>query len=66
MFAEVLGVERVGADDGFFELGGNSLLATKVVAALREQGYEMPVQMMFGDATPRPSRPSSTAPTRRR
>ncbi|NKX85831.1 non-ribosomal peptide synthetase [Nocardia coubleae] len=51
-FAEVLGVERVGADDGFFELGGNSLLATKVVAALREQGYEMPVQMMFGDATP--------------
>ncbi|MFF2084185.1 amino acid adenylation domain-containing protein [Nocardia sp. NPDC058176] len=51
-FADVLGVERVGADDGFFELGGNSLLATKVVAALREQGYEMPVQLMFGDATP--------------
>ncbi|MFC4376416.1 amino acid adenylation domain-containing protein [Nocardia halotolerans] len=52
VFAEVLGVERIGADDGFFELGGNSLLATKVVAALREQGYEMPVQMMFGDASP--------------
>ncbi|WP_071927739.1 amino acid adenylation domain-containing protein [Nocardia mangyaensis] len=52
VFAEVLGVERVGADDGFFELGGNSLLATKVVAAMREQGYEMPVQLMFGDATP--------------
>ncbi|WP_255588818.1 amino acid adenylation domain-containing protein [Nocardia sp. MH4] len=52
VFAEVLGVERVGADDGFFELGGNSLLATKVVAALREQGYDMPVQLMFGDATP--------------
>ncbi|MEV0336232.1 amino acid adenylation domain-containing protein [Nocardia sp. NPDC050717] len=52
VFADVLGVERVGADDGFFELGGNSLLATKVVAALREQGYDMPVQLMFGDATP--------------
>ncbi|MFD3508855.1 amino acid adenylation domain-containing protein [Nocardia sp. NPDC058666] len=52
VFTEVLGVPRVGVDDGFFELGGNSLLATKVVAALREQGYEMPVQMMFGDATP--------------
>ncbi|GGK36819.1 amino acid adenylation domain-containing protein [Nocardia camponoti] len=51
-FSEVLGVERVGADDGFFELGGNSLLATKVVAALRDQGIEMPVQVMFGDATP--------------
>ncbi|MFE6923437.1 amino acid adenylation domain-containing protein [Nocardia sp. NPDC057663] len=52
VFAEVLGIERVGADDGFFELGGNSLLATKVVAALREEGYDMPVQLMFGDATP--------------
>ncbi|MFC4128544.1 amino acid adenylation domain-containing protein [Nocardia rhizosphaerae] len=52
VFAEVLGVERVGADDGFFELGGNSLLATKVVAALRERGYDMPVQLMFGDASP--------------
>ncbi|WP_336085591.1 amino acid adenylation domain-containing protein [Nocardia sp. SSK8] len=52
VFAEVLGLERVGADDGFFELGGNSLLATKVVAALRDRGFEMPVQMMFGDASP--------------
>ncbi|MFB7874635.1 amino acid adenylation domain-containing protein [Nocardia sp. NPDC056064] len=52
VFAEVLGLERVGAEDGFFELGGNSLLATKVVAALRDRGYDMPVQMMFGDASP--------------
>ncbi|MET9028532.1 amino acid adenylation domain-containing protein [Nocardia sp. NPDC004168] len=51
-FAEVLGVESVGADDGFFELGGNSLLATKVVAHVRETGIDLPVQLMFGDATP--------------
>ncbi|WP_083868826.1 non-ribosomal peptide synthetase [Nocardia niigatensis] len=51
-FAEVLGIEQVGADDGFFDLGGNSLLATKVVAQLRAGGIDLPVQAMFGDSTP--------------
>ncbi|WP_433560963.1 amino acid adenylation domain-containing protein [Nocardia sp. CA-151230] len=51
-FADVLGVEQVGADDGFFELGGNSLLATKVVAQLRAGGIDLPVQAMFGESTP--------------
>ncbi|MBF6170576.1 non-ribosomal peptide synthetase [Nocardia blacklockiae] len=51
-FAEALGVDTVGADDGFFELGGNSLLATKVVAQVRAAGIELPVQLMFGESTP--------------
>ncbi|MFI1916417.1 amino acid adenylation domain-containing protein [Nocardia sp. NPDC020380] len=51
-FAEVLGIEQVGADDGFFELGGNSLLATKVVAHVRAAGIDLPVQAMFGESTP--------------
>ncbi|MEV5838966.1 amino acid adenylation domain-containing protein [Nocardia sp. NPDC052112] len=33
-FGDVLGVARVGLDDDFFELGGNSLLATRVTARL--------------------------------
>ncbi|MFE3984427.1 amino acid adenylation domain-containing protein [Nocardia tengchongensis] len=34
VFGELLGAERVGADDDFFELGGNSLIATRAVARI--------------------------------
>ncbi|WNF00137.1 amino acid adenylation domain-containing protein [Streptomyces luomodiensis] len=35
LFAEVLGVERVSADASFFELGGDSLLAMRLIARIR-------------------------------
>nr|WP_280425414.1 non-ribosomal peptide synthetase [Nocardia carnea] len=52
VFAEVLGVERVGADDDFFALGGNSISATQAVARLNAAiGTKISVQWFFTDAT---------------
>ncbi|SKX01118.1 D-alanine--poly(phosphoribitol) ligase, subunit 1 [Mycobacteroides abscessus subsp. massiliense] len=38
IYAQVLGLERVGVDDSFFELGGDSILAMQVSSAVRMVG----------------------------
>jgi amino acid adenylation domain-containing protein len=51
-FAQVLHVETVGADDDFFELGGNSLIATQVVARIgADLDAQVPMRLLFEAAT---------------
>jgi dihydroaeruginoic acid synthetase len=48
----VLGTAPAGRDDGFFGAGGDSLLATRVIALLRERtGAELPMRDFFRDPT---------------
>jgi nonribosomal peptide synthetase DhbF len=47
-FGKVLDVDRVGADDSFFDLGGNSLMANRVVQRLNDQlGAEITIRQLY-------------------
>ena len=53
VWAEVLGVERVGAHDNFFGLGGDSILSLRVVERVRRRGYSVTLQQLFQHQTVR-------------
>src|SRR6266852_4733381 len=51
LFAEVLGLERVGIDDDFFALGGHSLLATRLISRARKAGLAITPRAVFEHQT---------------
>jgi len=52
IWAEALGLDRVGVFDDFFALGGHSLLSTRIVARVRDAfAMEVPLHRIFSEPT---------------
>ena len=53
MWEEVLGIEDIGENDDFFELGGTSIAAIRLVPLLEDRfGVDVDVTLVFDAATP--------------
>ena len=52
IWSQTIGVQGIGIHDDFFELGGNSLSATRVMAGIRDAfGKELPLRALFEEPT---------------
>ncbi|WP_405279065.1 SDR family oxidoreductase, partial [Methanobrevibacter sp.] len=53
IFSNILNIETVGAEDNFFEIGGTSLIASKLIIELLKQDYTVKYDDVFHNQTPR-------------
>ncbi|GGU32504.1 non-ribosomal peptide synthetase [Lentzea flava] len=51
LFCEVLGLAEVGVDDGFFELGGDSIMSVQLVSRARKAGFVITPRDVFEHRT---------------
>ena len=51
VWAEILGIDRVGANDNFFDLGGDSILIFKMIARARQEGFQIAPRQVFQHQT---------------
>jgi amino acid adenylation domain-containing protein len=48
LWSDLLGISRVGVEDDFFDLGGNSIIAVRLMAQIRAQhGRSLPISLLF-------------------
>ena len=50
-WAKALAVEKVGREDNFFDLGGGSLQAGQIAAAIRHAGFAVTVEQIYQEPT---------------
>jgi len=53
VWRSVLGVDEVGPDDDFFDLGGDSILSVRITSALARRGLRIDLRTFFADPTVR-------------
>ena len=53
IYSSILDIEIVGAEDNFFEIGGTSLIASKLIIELLKQDYNVKYDDIFRNQTPR-------------
>ncbi|HEV7671241.1 MAG TPA: amino acid adenylation domain-containing protein [Thermoanaerobaculia bacterium] len=51
IWAEVLGIDRIGVEDSFFAVGGDSIRSVRVIALAKERGIELSVEELFRHPT---------------
>ena len=52
IWTEILGIEQIGINHNFFEIGGHSLIATRVISQIRQVlGVELPLRSLFENPT---------------